>query len=153
MVLSVICYIQKNGKTLMLHRTKKANDIHEGKWNGVGGKIEKNECPEEAVKREVFEESGLKIKKPVLKGIIHYPDSNNGCGEWFVFVFIAKNFSGKLIDCNEGDLKWIPNKQLLKLKMWKGDYLFLPLLKKKGFFTGKILYDKEKIVEKKFYHY
>jgi 8-oxo-dGTP diphosphatase len=153
MILSVLCYIQKNGKTLMLHRIKKANDIHEGKWNGVGGKIESNECPEEAVRREVFEETGLKIKNPVLKGVIHYPDSNNGCGEWFVFVFIAKSFSGKLIDCNEGDLKWIPNNDLKKLKMWKGDYLFLPLLKKKVFFTGKILYDKEKIVEKKFCHY
>ena len=70
-----------------------------------------------------------------------------------VFVFTANKFTGKIIDCNEGDLKWIPNKELMKLKMWKADYLFLPLLKKKGFFTGKIVYDKEKIVEKKFYYY
>jgi 8-oxo-dGTP diphosphatase len=153
MILSVLCYIQKNGKTLMLHRIKKENDIHEGKWVGLGGKIEKNECPEEAVVREVFEESGLKIQKPILKGILQYPDNNNGCGEWMVFVFITKSFTGKIIDSNEGNLKWVLNKDLMKLKMWKGDYLFLPLLKKKGFFTGKILYDKEKIVEKKFDYY
>ena len=153
MITSVLCYIEKNGKTLMLHRVKKENDVHKGKWNGLGGKIEPNESPEEAIKREVFEESGLKIKKPILKGILHYPETNNGAGEWIVFVFIAKKFTGKLIECNEGKLEWIPTKELLKLKMWQGDYLFLPLLKKKGVFTGKIVYDKDEIVEKKFNYY
>ncbi|MFA5931391.1 MAG: 8-oxo-dGTP diphosphatase [archaeon] len=143
--MTVLCYIQKNGKTLMLHRTKKENDIHKGKWNGVGGKIEHNESPEEAVKRESLEETGLQIE-PILKGIITYPQTNNG--EYtMVFVFISKKFSGKLIECNEGDLEWIENKNLKKLNMWKGDYYFLPLLNKKGIFTAKITYDKEKVTE------
>lgn len=142
--MTVLCYIQNKDKTLMLHRTKKQNDIHEGKWNGVGGKIEYNESPEEAVKREAMEETGLVIK-PILKGIVTYPQTNNDeyC---MVFVFTAKKFTGKLIECNEGDLEWIKTKEITKLNLWKGDRLFLPLISKKGFFSAKIIYNKDEVV-------
>jgi len=147
MKLSVLCYLTKSGKTLMLHRVKKENDIHEGKWNGLGGKMEANESPEEAIIREVFEESGLKISNPKLKGIITYPQTNNADEEWIVFVFTANKFSGDLIESNEGDLEWIKNSEIKKLHLWKGDYQFLPLIKKKGIFTAKITYNKEEVVE------
>jgi 8-oxo-dGTP diphosphatase len=130
----------------MIHRTKKENDVHHGKWNGLGGKMEKNESPEEAIKREVFEESGLKIENPTLKGIITYPETNNET-ETIVFVFTATEFTGDLIECNEGDLEWINTKDITKLNLWKGDLLFLPLLKDKGIFTAKITYDKENVTE------
>ena len=152
MKLSVLCYIQRNGKTLMLHRIKKEKDIHHGKWNGLGSKMEPNESPENAVEREVLEESGLVIEDPQLKGVITYPQTNND-EEWIVFVFTANKFTGKLIECNEGNLEWIKDSKVKDLYMWKGDYLFLPLLKKKGFFSGKITYDKENIVEAKFKKY
>ncbi len=152
MKLSVLCYIQKNGKTLMLHRVKKENDIHHDKWNGLGGKMEANESPEDAVKREILEESGLILEDSQLKGVITYPQTNND-EEWIVFVFTANKFTGELIECNEGNLEWIENSKIKDLYMWEGDYLFLPLLKKKGFFSGKITYDKEEIVEAKFKEY
>jgi 8-oxo-dGTP diphosphatase len=40
MKLSTLCYIRQNNKTLMMHRIKKENDMHKGKWNGLGGKFE-----------------------------------------------------------------------------------------------------------------
>ncbi|VVB75021.1 NUDIX domain protein [uncultured archaeon] len=148
MKLSVLCYVTKNGKTLMLHRVKKESDLtngHYGKWNGLGGKIEHNESPEEAVKREVFEESGLTIKKPVLKGIITCPETSTD-EEWIIFIFIAKKFKGNLIECNEGDLEWVKTSEIKKLNLWQADYLLLPLLNKKGIFTAKITYDNGKVI-------
>lgn len=149
--MTVLCYIQHNGKTLMLHRVKKGNDVNHGKWNGVGGKIEFNESPEEAVKREALEETGLKIE-PVLKGIITYPKTNND-GFCMAFVFVAKKISGELIECNEGNLEWVKDSEIEKLCVWEGDHLFLPHLNKEGFFSIKITYDKEKVVQKEIFLY
>lgn len=74
MKLATLCYIKKDGKTLMLHRIKKKNDMHEGKWNGLGGKFEPGETPEDCVIREIEEESGLNIIKPRLRGLLTFPE-------------------------------------------------------------------------------
>jgi len=143
--MTVLCYIKKKGHTLLLHRNKKEKDISKGKWQGVGGKIEHNESPEDAVKREALEETGLTIE-PILKGIITYPQTNND--EYLMaFVFIAKKFTGEIIECNEGDLEWIKDSEIKNLPMWEGDKSFLPLLDKKGFFSGKITYNKDEVTE------
>lgn len=139
MKLATLCYVRKNGRTLMLHRVKKANDVHEGKWNGLGGKFEPGESPEECVIREIREEAGLKIRSPKLKGVLTFPDFAKG-DDWYVFVFTADKFSGRLIESPEGDLKWIPDRDLLKLNLWEGDKVFLPLLKRRGHFSGKFHY-------------
>lgn len=129
----------------MLHRIKKENDMHEGKWNGLGGKFEDSETPEECIIREVEEESGLKIKKPTLKGIITFP-AFDGNEDWRVFVFTANKFSGKLIDSDEGILEWIDDKKLLKLNLWDGDRIFLKWLDKKPFFSSKFVYNKGRLL-------
>lgn len=67
MILSTLCYIEKDGKYLMLHRTKKKNDINRDKWIGVGGKFEQGESPEECIEREVKEETGLDLKSYKLR--------------------------------------------------------------------------------------
>ena len=139
MKLATLCYVQKNGKTLMLHRVKKADDVHEGKWNGLGGKLETGESPEDCVIREIREEAGLKIRAPKLKGVLTFPDFAKS-EDWYVFVFTASNFTGRLIDSPEGNLAWIPNRDLLKLNLWEGDKVFLPLLRRKGHFSGKCQY-------------
>ncbi|HCC48737.1 MAG TPA: DNA mismatch repair protein MutT [Elusimicrobia bacterium] len=139
MKLATLCYVQKNGKTLMLHRVKKADDVHEGKWNGLGGKLETGESPEDCVIREIREEAGLKIRAPKLKGVLTFPDFAKS-EDWYVFVFTASNFTGRLIDSPEGNLAWIPNRDLLKLNLWEGDKVFLPLLRRKGHFSGKFQY-------------
>ncbi len=139
MKLATLCYVKKNGRTLMLHRVKKPDDVHEGKWNGLGGKFEPGESPEDCVKREIFEEAGLKIKAPVLKGVLTFPDFAKG-EDWYVFVFTASKFTGRLSDSDEGNLAWIKDRDLLHLNLWEGDKFFLPLLKRRGHFSGKFQY-------------
>ncbi len=146
MKLATLCYVRKGGKTLMLHRVKKRDDVHEGKWNGLGGKFEQGESPEDCVKREIFEEAGLKIKNPLLKGVLTFPDFARK-EDWYVFVFTASEFTGRLIDSDEGDLAWIKDGDLLKLNLWEGDKVFLPLLRRRGHFSGKFRYEKGRLAE------
>jgi len=146
MKLATLCYVQHNNTTLMIHRIKKENDIHEGKWNGLGGKFQSGETPEECVIREVFEESGLRIQLPELRGILTFPNFARD-EDWYAFVFIAAEFEGELIDSSEGDLKWIPNGDVMNLNLWEGDRFFLPLLDQPGFFSGKFEYQNGRLVE------
>src|SRR5688500_8368358 len=95
------------------HRNKKANDIHEGKWNGLGGKFEPGETPGECVIREVLEESGLLIRHPRQCGLLMFPQFKGN--DWYVFVLTAHEFSGELIDSPEGRLEWIPDGDILGL--------------------------------------
>ena len=139
MKLATLCYVRKGGKTLMLHRVKKREDVHEGKWNGLGGKFEQGESPEDCVKREILEEAGLKIQNPLLKGVLTFPDFAKE-EDWYVFVFTASRFTGRLLDSDEGNLAWIKDGDLLKLNLWEGDRVFLPLLKRRGHFSGKFHY-------------
>ncbi len=141
MILATLCYVkdEKSKKILMLHRIKKKNDVHEGKWNGLGGKFEKGESPEDCVIREVKEESGLTIKNPQLKGFIAFPDFD-GRNDWHVFVFVVDKFSGKLIDSAEGKLEWIPYDKLLSLNLWEGDKIFIKWLTQEKFFSAKFNY-------------
>ena len=129
----------------MLHRIKKENDIHKNKWNGLGGKLEPGESPEECVKREVFEESGLIIESPNLHGVITFPKFD-GIDDWIVFVYTANNFEGNLIDCNEGKLDWVSDDQLLNLNLWEGDKIFIPWLTQDKFFSAKFIYEKKKLI-------
>ena len=141
MKLATLCYVRNNGKTLMIHRVKKENDYHQGKWNGVGGKFDEGETPEECVTREVEEETGLRIKSPQLHGLLTFP-MFDGIDDWYVFVYTADEFEGKLIDSNEGNLEWIPNDELVNLNLWDGDKYFLPWLFQDKFFSAKFIYEK-----------
>ena len=141
MKLGTICYIEKDNKYLMLHRTKKENDIHAGKWVGLGGKFEPGESPEECVVREVFEECGLRIQSPKLRGILTFPgDFNNE--DWYVFLFTATDFAGELKQCEEGELAWIDKDKLNDLPMHEGDYHFLRMIQQcDGIFSTKHTYE------------
>lgn len=130
----------------MLHRVKKDNDMHEGKWNGLGGKIEPGETPEECVIREVREECGLTIKNPKLKGILTFPAFDD-VEDWYVFLFIVNEFEGNFIDSSEGNLKWIDDKELFNLDLWEGDKHFMKWFDKEEFFSAKFIYNKGKFVK------
>jgi 8-oxo-dGTP diphosphatase len=123
----------------MVHRNKKANDIHEGKWNGLGGKFETGETPEECVIREVLEESGLSIQNPKYCGLLIF--SNFKGNDWYVFVFTATEFTGELIDSPEGKLEWIPDEKLLDLNLWKSDQFFFQWLGEERLFSAKFDYE------------
>jgi 8-oxo-dGTP diphosphatase len=146
MKLATLCYLRQNGKTLMVHRIKKPDDIHEGKWNGLGGKFEPGETPEECARREIFEESGLRVKKLVLKGLLTFPLFARD-EDWYAFVFVATAFEGSLIESPEGTLQWIDDAQLPELNLWTGDRIFLPWLERPGFFSGKFVYQNGALVE------
>jgi len=147
MKLATLCYVidKKNNSTLMLHRVKKENDYHEGKWNGLGGKFEQGESPEECAIREIEEECGLKVKSVTMKGFITFP-MFDGKEDWYVFLFIADEFEGKLIDSPEGNLAWVPNDKLVDLNLWDGDKIFIPWLFEDKFFSAKFNYADGKYV-------
>jgi len=140
MKLATLCYIQKDGKTLMLYRNKKENDYHEGKWNGLGGKFEPGESPEECAVREIEEESGLIVKNIKMKGFITFP-MFDGKEDWYVFAFVIDEFEGELIDSPEGQLEWIPNDKLKDLNLWDGDQIFIPWLFQGKYFSAKFNYE------------
>ena len=146
MKISTLCYIRNRHQTLMLHRIKKKNDIHQDKWNGLGGKLIAGESPEECIKREVLEESGVIIKDPKLHGIITFPKFD-GFDDWLVFVYSSDKFEGELIDSDEGELEWINNDVLFDLNLWEGDKVFIPWLSQEKFFSAKFIYKKKKLAD------
>jgi len=152
MKLATLCYIRQSGNTLMIHRVKKENDIHEGKWNGLGGKLEPGESPEECVIREVLEESGLRATRLHLKGILTFPLFARN-EDWYAFVFVVDQFDGELISSPEGNLEWISDESLLSLNLWEGDRIFLPLLHQPGFFSGKFVYQDGRLISHELVRY
>lgn len=145
MILATLCYVKRDGCTLMVHRNKKVNDIHEGKWNGLGGKLEAGETPEECAIREVLEESGLSIHNLKLCGLLMFPKFKGN--DWYVFVFTATEFSGELIDSPEGRLEWIPDAGILDLNLWESDHFFMPWIREGKFFSAKFEYDGDNMCE------
>ena len=123
---SVLCYIEKDEKYLMLYRNKKKNDVNGGKWIGVGGKLEENESPDEALLREVKEETGLTLTSYRFRGIITFV-SDTWEGE-YMYLYTADGFDGEIIECNEGELSWIDKSSVLDLPTWEGDRIFLTRL-------------------------
>lgn len=140
MILSTVCYIEKEGKYLMLHRTKKKNDINEGKWLGIGGKFKDKESPEDCIIREVKEETGLTLNSVKLRGILTF--INTICETEYIYVFTSNDFTGNLIECNEGELKWVEKEKVTSLNLWEGDKIFIEKIKEESpFFTIKYVYD------------
>ena len=139
MKLATLCYVRQNGQTLMVHRVKKANDIHQGKWNGLGGKLEAGESPEQCVAREVKEESGLEILEPRYHGLLVFAGFKYD--DWYVWIFSADKFHGQLATSSpEGILKWIPDEEISALNLWPSDLIFLPWLKGGKVFSARFQY-------------
>jgi 8-oxo-dGTP diphosphatase len=152
MNLTTLCYLKDQGKTLMLHRTKKKNDASRGKWNGLGGKMFPGESPEECVIREVKEESGFTIQGPKLRGFLTYPAFSKGQDE-YAFLFTATKFEGTQINCDEGDLKWIDDSEISKLNLWEGDQYFFNWLEEKSLFSAKMIYHNGKLKSHEVFFY
>ncbi|MCD8127335.1 MAG: 8-oxo-dGTP diphosphatase [Clostridiales bacterium] len=134
-----LCYIERDGKYLLLHRVKKAQDENQGKWIGVGGKFEPKESPEECVLREVREETGLTLTRYRLRGIVTFVSDRYETE--YMYLFTADGFTGTLTDTEEGVLQWVDKEVVLSLPHWEGDRLFLELLAKDAtFFSLKLEY-------------
>lgn len=147
-MITTLCYIEKDGKYLMLHRTKKQNDINSGKWLGVGGKLEKTETPEQCLLREIREETGLKAKSYDFRGIVIFNYNNDE--PLYMYLYTCDSFEGKLEECDEGDLKWIDKKDIFSLNLWEGDKIFLKLIKEKyPFFYLTLNYKNDNLLSHK----
>ena len=145
MILSTLCYIEKDGCWLMLHRTKKKNDINHDKWLGIGGKFEEGESPEECLLREVREETGLTLTDYRFRGLVTFV-SDEAPTE-YMHLFTATGFTGTLRECDEGTLEWIPIGEVDLLPLWQGDRQFLSLLRQEGpFFSLKLEYWGDRLV-------
>lgn len=138
--LSTLCYIEKDGKYLMLHRTVKKNDVNKDKWIGVGGHFEQDESPEECVLREAKEETGYTLTSYKFRGLVTFI-SGNGITE-YMSLFTADQFEGEEIACDEGELEWVEKEKVYDLNLWEGDKIFLRLLMETDeFFSLKLVYD------------
>ena len=124
---TTLCYIRHQGKTLMMHRIRKQNDENEGKWVGIGGKLEPGESPETCLLREVREETALTLDSWEYRGIVDFVSDR--WEEEYMHLFTAEvSAPGPLPDCDEGVLSWVENGKLSSLPMWEGDRVFFDLL-------------------------
>ena len=139
--LTTLCYIEQDGKYLMMHRVRKKKDINKDKWIGVGGHFEEGESPEECLLREVKEETGLLLTSFRLRGIITF-NSGDGCLE-YMFLYTADGFEGELTEeCEEGELVWVDQSDVYSLNLWEGDKIFFRLLEtEQEVFSLKLTYD------------
>jgi len=137
-----LCYVERDGKYLMLHRVKKKDDYNGGKWIGVGGKFLEGESPEECLCREVKEETGLTLTSYRLRGIVTF-----AAAKWeteYMYLYTASAFEGTLTECDEGVLAWVEKEKVPTLPLWEGDKVFLQLLQEDApFFSLKLVYDEE----------
>lgn len=134
-----LCYLERDGAYLMLHRVKKKNDLNQDKWIGPGGGFEEGESPEECALREVWEETGLTMTHYEYRGIVTFVSDR-----WpteYMHLFWSDGFEGTIKECDEGVLEWLDKKKLLKQHIWEGDRIFLRLLDEKvPFFSLKLVY-------------
>lgn len=138
--MTTLCYIEQDGKYLMLHRVKKEKDVNKDKWIGIGGHFEENESPEECLLREVKEETGYTLTSYKYRGIVTFV---SGAGDLeYMSLFTADGFEGEQIPCDEGTLEWVPIEDIEKLNIWEGDKIFFRLLaENRPFFSLKLVYD------------
>ena len=143
---TTLCYIEKDGKYLMIHRVKKVNDMNKDKWIGVGGKFEERETPFDCVRREILEETGLTVGRLRYRGLVTF--ISNEFGTEYMHLFHTDDFSGDIIrDCREGNLEWVDKNDILSLPLWEGDKIFLDLLNKDvPFFSLKLVYEGSHLV-------
>ncbi len=146
MINTTLCYLFRGDEVLMLHRTKKKNDLNHDKWIGLGGKFEDGESPEDCVRREVREETGLTLTAWRFRGIITFV--NDRYETEYMHLFTADGFTGSMIPCDEGDPEWIPWSRIGELPQWEGDRLFLRLLEQDApFFSLKLVYSGDRLLE------
>ena len=136
---TTLCYIEKDGKYLMLHRSTKKQDGSGGKWMGIGGHFEEGESPYDCVIREVCEETGLTLLEPQYRAVVTFESDEYESEQ--MHLFTCQSFTGEIGACDEGDLHWIEKSKIGELNMWNGDIVFLNLLEtQKDFFSLKLTY-------------
>ncbi len=130
-ILATLGYIlSPDGReVLMVQRNKRPDDLHYGKYNGLGGKLDAGESVADCMRREILEESGIIVEALKLRGTISWPGFGKRGEDWFAFVFRIEQWSGTPHTGNhEGTLAWVDRDKLLDLPLWESDRLFLPMV-------------------------
>lgn len=139
MRLTTLCYLEQDGKYLMLHRIVKKNDVNKDKWIGIGGKFEPGESPEDCVLREAREETGFLLTSYQLRGIVTFLFNDQEAE--YMFLYTADGFTGQPVPCDEGTLEWVPKEEIDRLNLWEGDRIFFRLMDEgEPFFSLKLHY-------------
>ncbi len=140
MLNTTLCYIEKDGAYLMMHRIKKKNDLNKDKWVGVGGKLEAGETPFDCARREIYEECGIEVKNLSYRGIITFVSDLYGTE--YMHLFTADSYTGEIdYNCDEGRLEWVAKEDIQGLPIWEGDKIFFELLEiERRFFSLKLCY-------------
>ena len=130
----------------MLHRIKKQNDLNQDKWIGIGGKFEDRESPEQCVRREVLEETGLTLNACNYRGIITFVSD-----KWpteYMHLFTSSDFIGEIKECDEGVLEWVDKQKIYSLPLWQGDKIFLKLIENSDtpFFSLRLEYKGDTLI-------
>ena len=143
---TTLVHLERDGCYLMLHRVRKAADENRDKWVGIGGKFEPGESPEDCALREVYEETGLRMRSWSYRGIVTFVSDE--WGTEYMHLFHSSDFDGSLRDCDEGELEWVEKERILTLPIWEGDKIFLRLLDSDiPFFSLKLRYAGERLQE------
>lgn len=146
MLTTTLCYIENNGRYLMMHRVTKKNDANLGKWIGIGGKVNEGESEDECVVREVFEETGIVLESFIKRGVIDFV--SDIYPEEIMHLYTASVDSDYFVSkTNEGLLEWVPIEQIPSLPVWEGDRIFLDLiLKDSPPFYLRLIYQGDKLI-------
>ncbi len=130
-ILATLGYVFSPGgdAVLMVHRTARPDDLHYGKYNGLGGKLQRDEDIVSGLCREIREEAGIECRTVELAGTISWPGFGKNHEDWFGFIFRILRYEGTPWERNvEGTLEWVPLGQVLELPLWEGDRYFLPMV-------------------------
>jgi 8-oxo-dGTP diphosphatase len=130
-ILATLGYVLSPDATrvLLIHRNTRPDDPHFGKYNGLGGKLQRDEDVVAGMRREIREEGGLECDRLVLRGTVSWPGFGKHGEDWFGFIFRIDQWHGTPLTQNpEGTLEWVERERVLELPVWEGDRHFLPLV-------------------------
>lgn len=146
-MLSTLIYLENDlNQYLMLHRTKKANDVNHGKWIGIGGKFEHGESPMECLEREVKEETSQNLKSVVFRGVVTFIYADQE--PMYIFLYTGQLENNEVGQTREGDLAWVDKDKIFDLTLWEGDRIFLKeLIGSSTLMDIKLVYDKNDVLK------
>lgn len=151
-ILGTLGYVlsEDKEKVLLVHRNGRTHDQFYGKYSGLGGKMEPGEDVLTCMIREIYEEADITCESLTLRGTVNWTGFGSNGEDWLGFIFLIDKFSGTPLTKNiEGNLEWVPVKDILQLPMWEGDRFFLPLVfdDEKIPFHGYMPYSNGKVLD------